>query len=228
MAITIDTFGDKIAAALGEDYNDFDTKEVFQDYIIEAIDFILADKSWPFGRLIQTFASAIDVDSYTVDTNVGDVRVVFDIDNNRVLTYMDHDAMLLKNIDYDAPGTPRNWYWKTATDGVFIIGVWPVPAAEINYNIYGDKQHENLTGSSNIPLPPSANTALRHYVYGLYKESIGDYAGAQLSKLRFGTAYSALNKRYQIPVARVRRFRNRDIPTSTTGMLAYPDTFSAP
>ena len=228
MAITIDTFGDKLAAALGEDFNDFDTKEVFQDYVIEAIEFILSDKSWPFGKLIQSFASAIAVDSYTVDTNMADIRVLFDTDNNRTLGYIDQDTITLRGLDYDVTGTPKKWYWKTATDGVFIIGLWPVPSAEVNYNIYGDKQPENLTGSSNIPLPPTANIALRHYVYGLYKESIGDYAGAQLSKLRFSTAYSALNKRYQIPVARVRKFRNRDVPASSTGMLAYPDTIPAP
>lgn len=228
MSVTIDTLADKMAAALGEDYNDFDTKEVFQDYLIEAIDFILADKSWPFGRLIQTFPSVATVDSYTVDTNMADVRVVFDTDNNRVLSYFDHDTLLHKNVDYDLTGTPSKWYWKTATDGVFIIGFWPVPVAEVNYNIYGDKQAENLVGTSTVPLPPAANIALRHYVYGLYKESVGDYAGAQLSGLRFGTAYALLTKRYQAPVARVRRFKNRDVPTPATGMLAYPDTIPAP
>jgi hypothetical protein len=228
MAQTIDEFGDKIALALGEDYNDYDTKEVFQEYIIEGIEFIMSDKSWPFGRFVQSFVSSIGADSYSADTNTADIRVVFDVTNNRVLDNIDQDTIQLRNFDIDSTGTPSHWYWKQATSGVFIIGLWPIPVAEVTYNLYGDKHPENLTGASTIPFPPSANTALRHYVYALYKEGIGDYTGAQLSKLRFQTAYTSLQKRYQSPVSRVRKFRARDIPGRVHAWLQFPDTITGP
>lgn len=228
MATTINTFADKLAASLGEDFNDFDTGEIFVDYVIEAIDSIFADKSWPFGHLIQSFTTADGTDSYALDTNMADARVVFDIVNNVPLTYVDQDTILKDGEDYDQTGKPTRWYWKTATDGVFIIGLFPVPNADYSLNVYGDKQPEGMIGTTNIPLPQSALQVIRHYIIGRYKEDNGDYAGSQLSQLRFNRSLAALTKRYQAPVARTRAFAFSDVPRARYGFIQFPPNIPAP
>jgi hypothetical protein len=159
---------------------------------------------------------------------MADARVVFDTVNNNPLQYIDHDKILHDGEDYDQTGRPSRWYWKTATDGVFIIGLFPVPDGDYSLNVYGDKAPEGLTGLSNIPLPTNALTVVKHYVIGRYKEDNGDYAGAQLSQLRFNKSFAALQKRYQAPVARRREFAFRDIPRARYGFIQFPPNIPAP
>ncbi len=225
MAQTVDSVADQIAHSIGEDFNDFDVKETFRQWVTEVIEEILAEADWPFSYVVDQFDTGAASDSYTLGATIADVRSLFRTDLNQELTFIPQDELRESSYDYDSTGPPTVWWWKQLASGLWVVQLWPVPDAEYEIMVYGNTQLSvALLGTSTLPIPSGMYTLVRRGVLALYKGSLGDYPGVQVERSLFERALVKAKHRYLAPVARDRVFQYTDVPQSASGFLRYPAT----
>ncbi len=225
MAYTVDGLADQIAHSIGEDFNDFDVKEMFRQWVSEVIEEILLEADWPFSYLVDSFDTAATSDSYTLGADVADVRSLFRTDMNVELTFIPQDELREEQYNRDSAGPPTIWWWKQISAGLWIVQLWPVPDDEYEIFVYGNTQlSTNLAGGTTLPIPSGIYPLIRRGVLALYKASIGDYPGVQVERALFERALTKAKTRYLTPVARDRVFQYTDVPRSAGVTLRYPAT----
>jgi hypothetical protein len=223
MAYTVDGLADQIAHSIGEDFNDFDVKEMFRQWVSEAIEEILLEADWPFSYLVDSFDTVATSDTYTLGATVSDVRSLYRTDANFELTFIPQDELREEAYVKDSPGPPTVWWWKQITAGLWVIQLWPVPDEEYEIMVYGNTQLAiNLAGNTTLPIPSGIYPLIRRAVLALYKASIGDYPGVQVERSLYERALTKAKTRYLTPVARDRVFQYTDVPRSAGVFLRYP------
>ncbi len=228
MAYTVDGLADQIAHSIGEDFNDFDVKEMFRQWVSEVIEEILLEADWPFSYLVDSFDTVETSDTYSLGATVADVRSLFRTDVNLELTFIPQDELREENYVYDSPGPPTVWWWKQISAGLWVVQLWPVPDDEYEIFVYGNTQlATNLSGTSTLPIPSGIYPLIRRGVLALYKGSIGDYPGVQIERTLFERAMTKAKARYLTPIARDRVFQYTDVPRSGGVSLRYPATIPA-
>jgi hypothetical protein len=228
MAYTVDGLGDQIAHSVGEDFNDFDIKEMFRQWVTEVIEEILLEADWPFSYLVDSFDTSAASDTYTLGATVADVRSLFRTDINLELSFIPQDELREMNYDIDSVGPPTVWWWRQISSGLWVVQLWPIPDAEYEIYVYGNTQlSTNLTGTTTLPIPSSIYPLIRAGVLALYKGSMGDYPGVQVQRTLFEKYMTKAKARYLTPAARDRVFQYTDVPQSAGVSLRYPATIPA-
>ncbi len=228
MAYTVDGLADQIAHSIGEDFNDFDVKEMFRQWVSEVVEEILLEADWPFSYLADTFDTASASDTYTLGATVADVRSLFRTDLNLELSFIPQDELRESGYDIDSVGPPTVWWWKQISSGAWVVQLWPIPDGIYEIYVYGNTQLAiNLAGTTTLPIPSGIYPLIRRGVLALYKGSIGDYPGVQIERALFDKAMVKAKARYLTPIARDRVFQYTDVPQSAGVSLRYPATIPA-
>ncbi len=225
MAYTVDGLADQIAHSIGEDFNDFDVKEMFRQWVSEVMEEILLEADWPFSYLVDSFDTVATSETYTLGANVADVRSLYRTDVNLELTFIPQDELREEQYNMASAGPPTVWWWKQISAGLWVITLWPVPDDEYEIFVYGNTQLAvNLAGGTTLPIPAGLYPLIRRGVLALFKGSIGDYPGVQIERTLFEKAMIKAKARYLTPVARDRVFQYTDVPRSAGVTLRYPAT----
>lgn len=209
---TIGSIAESVALKLGEEYGDFDVKEAFESWVIEAIDEVLLEASWPFGHLVKSITTVQGSAAYSIDIDAGDIRTLYRTDTDLPLTFTNIDELRQSSWDHDEQGPPTHWYFAGGSAGKLTVNLYPVPDAEYLIYAYGDVQATEYAGTTTFPFPKSVEPVIKAHVRASYHHSAGDYNGGDREAMKYSYLLSKLKARFLTQKANHRAFRYSDVP----------------
>lgn len=225
MATTVNALAVDLILEGGEQ-PDFARTQVFEGWVIQAVDQLLADGIWPFSMAQEALVTSVGVGEYTLSASAADVQGIFRATDDTFLQRTEQRTMRRLGADYDATGTPSHWY-PTGADSSdpnrVSIRLWKAPDAVITYTVFYNNRADGLASADTIPLPDDALRAVRHLVREYYRENKGDYAGADRARGRYLATLQRLKDRYESPQALRSTFQVRDLSRPTSLSLNLPE-----
>lgn len=229
MAKTIATIALEAARQLGEEYLDPDAQETFDQWVLEAIHEILSDASWPFATQdleITTIASQAE---YQLPLTTGTVTTIYrSVNLVRELERTLKETLVDRGKDMNITGEPEYWYPHGMSSDQKVVGLYPIPPSDnVVYKVHCVLDPSQLARTDTFPMPEDFIPSVLNFVRKLYKESAGDYNGADRAGTAFAISLRRIRTKYLNPVGQKYRFMDSDLPhREVINHLRFPDTIS--